>query len=272
MKARALELARAVDDPVQRLNVLREFARASVLRSLHESQAFQALSFVGGTALRFLFDLQRFSEDLDFTVETPSAYAPGPWVARLERDLAYAGFDATVTWNDRKTVHVGWVRIAGVLQAAELAPLAEQKLSVKIEVDTRPQSGADTVSRAVHRHFLVAFRHHDLPSQMAGKVHALIARPYPKGRDWYDLLWYGARRPGVEPNLRLLQAALAQTEGALACDAASWRDAVRSRLGGLDAAALRADVAPFLERPADADLLTADHLRGALEVGGGQGR
>lgn len=266
MKARALELARDVDDPVMRLNVLREYTQASVLRSLHESQAFQALSFVGGTALRFLYELQRFSEDLDFSVENPPAYDPAPWLARLERDLALAGFDVTVTWNDRKTVHVGWVRIAGLLQEARLAPLPEQKLSVKIEIDTQPPQGADTENRVVNRHFLVAFRHHDLPSLMAGKVHALIARSYPKGRDWYDLLWYRSRSPRTEPNLQLLQAALDQTEGTGRLEARRWQDVVRAKLAGLDVVRLREDVAPFLQQPSEAELLTAEHLARALAL------
>ena len=264
MKARALELARDVDDPVMRLNVLREYTQASVLRSLHESQAFQALSFVGGTALRFLYDLQRFSEDLDFSVENPRAYEPAPWLARLERDLTLAGFEVTVTWTDRKTVHVGWVRIAGLLQEARLAPLPEQKLSVKIEIDTLPPKGAATENRVVNRHFLVAFRHHDLPSLMAGKVHALVARSYPKGRDWYDLLWYRSRSPRIEPNLQLLQAALDQTEGVGRHEARRWQDVVRAQLAGLDVARLRQDVAPFLQQPSEAELLTVEHLEQSL--------
>ena len=265
MKARALELARDVDDPVMRLNVLREYAQASVLRSLHESQAFQALSFVGGTALRFLYDLQRFSEALDFSVESPPGYDPAPWLAKLETDFTRAGFDVAVTLNDHKTVHVGWVRIAGLLQESGLAPLAEQKLSVKIEIDTLPPDGAVTESRVVNRHFLVAFRHHDLPSLMAGKVHALIVRSYPKGRDWYDLLWYRSRSPGIEPNLELLQAALDQTEGVGRHDACRWRDVVRVQLARHDVVTLREDVAPFLQHPAEAELLTAEHLGRILE-------
>ena len=265
MKARALELAGGVDDPVGRLNILREYAQASVLRSLHESEAFQALSFVGGTALRFIYDLQRFSEDLDFSVESRASYEPETWMSKLERDLALAGFETTLTWNDRRTVHVGWVRIAGLLQEAGLAPLPEQKLSVKIEIDTRPSSGADTENRVVNRHFLMAFRHHDLPSLMAGKVHALVARSYPKGRDWYDLLWYRSLSSGVEPNYRLLQAALDQTEGVGAHDATNWRATLRSRLEELEMVTLRTDVSPFLERLSDADLLTTEHLWRSLE-------
>ena len=265
MRERALELAKAIDDPALRLNVLREYLQASVLRSLHECQAFGALSFVGGTALRFLYDLQRFSEDLDFSLESPEAYAPVDWLAKLKRDFRFAGFDVDVTWNDRKTVHVGWVRAAGLLSEAGLSSLEEQKLSVKLEIDTKPPAGARTESRIVNRHFLVAFRHHDLPSLMAGKVHSLITRGYAKGRDWYDLVWYGSRTPRVEPNGPLLQAALDQTEGEGTHDAARWREMVLKVLDGLDLRAIRDDVAPFLERPADADLLSESNLRGILE-------
>ena len=59
------------DDPVRRLNSLREYLQAFIMRSLHESEASRAIAFVGGTALRFLEDLPRFSEDLDFS-QVPS--------------------------------------------------------------------------------------------------------------------------------------------------------------------------------------------------------
>ena len=265
MKAHALDIAGSVADPGERLNRLREYLQAFILRSLHESEAFQRLSFVGGTALRFLYGLPRFSEDLDFSLESPEGYAPQKWMSKLNRDMTFAGFDTALTWNGRKTVHVGWVRVAGLLHEAGLAGLPGQKLSVKLEVDTRPPSGAVLENRAVNRHFLLAFRHPDLPSLMAGKVHALCVRKYPKGRDWYDLLWYRARVPPERPNLRLLQAALDQTEGPRAWRAARWQEALRKRLMVLNVEAVREDVAPFLERSADRELLTKEHLARAIE-------
>lgn len=266
MKAQALEIAASVADPGEKLNRLREYLQAFVLRSLHESEAFQRLSFVGGTALRFLYGLPRFSEDLDFSLESAEDYAPQKWLSKLRRDLTFAGFEPTVTWNDRKTVQVGWVRVAGLLQEAGLAGVPGQKLSIKLEIDTRPPSGAALESRVVNRYFLVAFRHHDLPSLMAGKVHALCTRKYPKGRDWYDLLWYRSKSPPVSPNLHLLQAALDQTEQTHSWPAEGWREVVRKRLEALDVDVLRDEVAPFLERPADRDLLTREHLVSAIEA------
>jgi len=260
----ALAVAREKADPARKLNVLREFMQACVLRSLHESEAFTCLSFVGGTALRFLYHLPRYSEDLDFSMEAAAGYDPVKWLDKAKKDLTAAGFDVAMTWNDRKTVHVAWIRFAGLLQAVGLSAMPDQKLSIKLEVDTRPPAGAATATDIVNRHRVFALRHHDLPSLMAGKVHALLVRAYPKGRDWYDALWYRAQRPPVEPNLVLLQNALDQTEGRGKHDAQRWREAVQRRLEALDARVLRDDVAPFLENPEEAQWIEKDHLLAAL--------
>lgn len=260
-----MAVARDVGDPAQKLNVLREYLQACVLRSLHESEAFLRLAFVGGTALRFLFNLPRFSEDLDFSLHRGEGYEPVKWMTKVKRDLTLAGFDAELRWNDRKTVHTGWLKVGALLKESGLSDMAGQKLSIKLEVDTRPPEGAVSMTTLVNRHRVLSLRHYDLPSLMAGKVHALVTRKYPKGRDWYDLLWYEARRPPVEPNLVLLQNALDQTEGKGALQAGAWRGLARSRLEKLGDTTLREDARPFLEHPADAELLRKENLLNVLQ-------
>jgi len=252
MKEDALGLALRTDDPIERTNILRDYIQACALRSLHESRAFEQLSFVGGTALRFLYDLPRYSEDLDFSLEAPQGYEPVRWMGKLKRDLQRLGFETELSWNDRKIVHVAWVRIAGILREAGIVERTEQKLSIKLEIDTHPPTGARTESRIVNRYLLFGVRHHDLPSMMAGKIHAILSRPYAKGRDWYDLLWYLSRRPPVEPNPTLLEAALLQT-GTLPPE--GWRSAIVQRIMELDFRLIRTDIEPFLERREEAALL-----------------
>ena len=264
MKERALDAALEFDDPGRRLNALREYLQAFIMRSLHESEASRSLAFVGGTALRFLENLPRFSEDLDFSRISSEDYDPVGWLRKLKRDLHLAGFDSTVRWLDRGPVQVGWIRTASLLAEAGLSGHREQKLSVKLEIDTRPPAGAAMRRSVVTRQFTFVVRHHDLPSLMAGKLHALLARGYPKGRDWFDLVWYRSRRPPVEPNALLLQHALDQTQGAGCCRAADWRRLLRTRLAGLDTGVLARDVAPFLERPADAALVERANLDAVL--------
>ena len=212
MKEQALMIAKQFNNPGEKLNRLREYLQTFILHSFHESEAFANLAFVGGTALRFLFQLPRFSEDLDFSLEAKKDYEPEKWLAKLNRDLSFAGFDAKVRSNTKKTVFVGWVDVSELLHEVGLSGHKQQKLSIKIEIDQNPPKGADFKTTVVNLHFLVAFRHYDLSSLMAGKIHALGCRQYLKGRDWYDFLWYGAKRPPVEPNLGLLQAAVDQTE------------------------------------------------------------
>lgn len=264
MKEQALNLVAKATDRGQALNILREYLQALVLRSFYESEAFRCVAFVGGTALRFLHGLPRFSEDLDFSLIVPEGYAGQAWMAKVKRDLALAGFTPEVTWNDHKTVHTGWVRLSGLLREAGLSPLADEKLAIKVEVDTRPPEGGRCERQIVTRHLSFLLQYHDLPSLMAGKLHALMTRRYPKGRDWYDLMWYRSQRPPIAPHLTFLHNALEQTAGPDHVHAELWMEAVRSRLLTLDMKALAADVGPFLERPEDAGLITRENLLGLL--------
>ena len=260
MKEAALALTQDLSDPTEKLNRLREYLQAFLLRSLHESEAFASIAFVGGTALRFLHGHSRFSEDLDFSVYQNEWYEPIKWMQKAKRDLTYAGFRAEVRWNDRKNVHNGWVRISEILKEARLSAIENQKLSIKLEIDTRPPEGESRERSLVTRHLTIALCHYDLPSLFAGKLHALISRAYTKGRDWYDLVWYLSHRPPIFPNLALLQNALNQTHLDFQLNADNWIELLLVKLETLDTKALIEDVEAFLERPEDVALLTRQNL------------
>lgn len=266
MKDEAVSLAKNIVDPAQRLNVLREYLQALVMHSLHESEAFQCIAFVGGTALRFLYGLPRFSEDLDFSLDSDKGYYPEKWMSKTKHDLQLAGLDTAVTLNDRKTVHVAWIRIGEVLKDAGLVTMAQQKLSIKLEIDTRPPAGAQTRNQVIERHRMFAVRCYDLPSLMAGKLHALITRQHCKGRDWYDFLWYRAQRPQPEPNLVLLQNALDQTEASGAFESGNWKDLIRNKISKLNINQVQQDVRPFLEEQREADLITKENLESLVKL------
>lgn len=271
MKEEVIQLMRNEPNPARAMNLLREYLQALVLRSLHESEAFTSLAFVGGTALRFAHGLQRFSEELDFSLLEPAGtYDPEAWLKKVRRDLELAGLAVGIKWNARTTVHKAWLRWEGVLHDAGILPHPGQKLSIKLEIDTRPPEGSVCERRVITRHRLLALNLYDLPSLMAGKCHALITRGYPKGRDWYDLLWYTGRRPAIGPNLRLLQHALDQTQGKGTLEASRWMSLIRARLQQIDIRTLASDVEPFLEHGDDARLLTQENLSAAV-TGSGRG-
>ena len=117
----------------------------------------------------------------------------------------------------------------------------------------------------MRRHTTLSLYHHDRSSLLAGKLHAVLRRPYTKGRDLYDLIWYLSAPDWPAPNLSLLNAALHQSgwDGEeMAPD--SWRHRVRGRLDALDWERAAADVRPFLERQEDVGLVTKANALGLL--------
>jgi hypothetical protein len=135
-------------------------------------------------------------------------------------------------------------------------------------VDTNPPHGAGLATTVVRRYVTLQLQHHDRASLLAGKLHAILQRPYIKGRDVYDLLWYLSDPAWPEPNLTLLNNALVQTGWTGGpVTAANWREWVQRRLQALPWEQVVADVRPFLEPAGDAALLTRENMLRVL--GGG---
>jgi hypothetical protein len=262
MKEHLRQLAARADTDLARGCLVREYLQARVLESLQAGGMFLRWAFVGGTALRFLFGLPRFSEDLDFSLIAPGEDAGvAPALAEVKRALTLEGYPIEVRVSERKTVASAWIRFPGLPHELGLSPHASQTLSIKVEVDTNPPRGARIETSVVRRHATLHLCHHDKASLLAGKLHAVLIRPWAKGRDLYDLAWYLADRTWPAPNLDLLNAALAQTgwKGPV-LTTANWREQVRQRIEALDWEKARADVRPFLERERDLDLVTKQVL------------
>ena len=260
MKEYLRELVRGARGPVEGRNRVREVLQAKILGSLQRTGAMIPLAFQGGTALRFLYSMQRYSEDLDFALERPGrGYDLRAYLEAIRSDLAGEGYSVGLKVNDRRTVHGAFVQLPGLLAELDLSPHANEALSIKIEVDTNPPAGAVLKTTLVRRHVTLRLQHHDRASLLAGKLHAILQRPYPKGRDLYDLVWYLSDRSWPPPNLVLLDNALRQTSwtGAPLTES-TWRAAVRERLAAIDWDRAVADVAPFLEDPTETALLTSD--------------
>ena len=247
--------------PLRGRNVAREYLQARILGSLQRAGAMTAIAFQGGTCLRFLFNLPRYSEDLDFALERrPPGYDLRGCLRAVHSDLSAEGYDLDVRVRDQGAVHRAVVRFTGILHAVGLSPRSTEVLAIRIEVDANPPAGAATDITLVRRHETLRLFHHDRASLLAGKLHAVLERPYTKGRDLYDLIWYLADRDWPPPNLGLLNAALRQTGGSGASlTAQTWRPLVAEKLEELNWDRAAADVRPFLERGDDAALVTKEN-------------
>jgi hypothetical protein len=249
-------------------NLAREFLQASILAALQRTGAMVPLAFQGGTALRFLYSIRRYSEDLDFALERAgTGYDFRAYLEAVRADLRREGYDADLARvSDQKAVHSAFVRFPGLLHELGLSGHREEALSVRLEVDVRPPSGAVLETTVVRRHELLRIQHHDRASLLAGKLHAILQRPYPKGRDFYDLIWYLSDRTWPSPNLVLLNNALAQTGWTgTPLSETNWVTAVRARLRSVRWEVLAADVRPLLESAEDRALLTRETIMSLLD-------
>ena len=194
---------------------LREITQEIILAALGRTDFFHKAGFQGGTCLRIFHGMSRFSEDLDFALHTPGvSFALETYLNALTKELAAYGYELKM--DDRSKVDRA-VRMAfikddslGNLLRLNYRPAKGplRKLRIKLEVDTGPPVGASFETKYLDFPFPSAVCVFDLPSLFAGKLHALLCREYLKGRDWYDFIWYTARKTPI--NYDLLSSALTQ--------------------------------------------------------------
>jgi predicted nucleotidyltransferase component of viral defense system len=244
----------------EKTNRVREFLQILVLKILADKGFFRNLAFVGGTALRILYDLRRFSEDLDFSLMDKKGYNFETLVALVRKELTLFGIESETTLKGQKVVQSAFVKFPGLLHELGIAMLKDQKLSIRVEIDSHPPAGAVTETTLVNKTYLLSILRFDLPSMYATKLHACFFRTYTKGRDFYDLVWYLGKH--IEPNYRLLNNAIRQTHGReLRLTADNFHQFLTERLQQVDFRAVRKDVERFLEDKTELELLDRTVLR-----------
>jgi hypothetical protein len=269
VKERLAEIVRTSPSPIQARNAVREYLQARILGVLQRCGAMIPLAFQGGTALHFLYSSARYSEDLDFALEhSRSQYDLRAYLERILRELSAEAYQIQLKVNDKRHVHSAFVGFVGLPYELGLSPRLNELISVKIEVDTKPPPGAILSTTLVRRHVTLHLQHHDRASLLAGKLHAVLQRPYVKGRDIYDLLWYLSDPDWPGPNLVLLNNALKQSKWAGSpLGSKTWRKAVASRLESVTWDRIMADVRPFLDQVADLEFLNRETLLKLLKKG-----
>lgn len=244
------------------INALREILQQIALLGLWRGKFFEHAAFYGGTALRVLYGLDRYSEDLDFSLLQPSkAFSLDAYGQTLRREIASFGFE--VSFDVRQKTADSAIESAFlkantaeqliVIQASPTALYRNQTLKIKLEIDTDPPSGFDTESRTVLLPTPFAVRVYRRPDLFAGKMHAILCRKWKsrvKGRDWYDLVWYISHHPQL--HLSHLEARM-RASGDWTGDAALTRSdlftRLRATIAELDVAQAREETSRFIRDP-----------------------
>ncbi|MEA3307254.1 MAG: nucleotidyl transferase AbiEii/AbiGii toxin family protein [Elusimicrobiota bacterium] len=266
MKDYLLELLAKHADHNVKLNMAREYLQAYALRALYNSGMFRTTAFLGGTALRFFYDLPRFSQDLDFSIMENPKYSFEDILKKIKSEFILGGYNADVSYNEKQAVQSAFLKFHDLMYEAGMSPHKNQILSIKIEIDSKPPSGAVSETRIINKYFPIAFLSYDLPSLFAGKLHAILSRKYIKGRDYFDLAWYLSKWTDISPNFILLENSLIQTgwKGEMP-NKKIWRVLIREKIKKTDWKAVNDDVKNFLENPADMKVFSKENILLLLE-------
>jgi predicted nucleotidyltransferase component of viral defense system len=247
------------------INALREILQDIALLGLWRSKLFEKAAFYGGTALRVLYGLDRFSEDMDFSLLEPSvSFDIASFTAFLEREINGFGFDIQVEKIDKSTqtpVQSAFLKANTrtqllVIETGEEIVKAIPKgriLKIKLELDTDPPSGFATQTRYLLQPIPFSVRAFVLPDLFAGKMHAILCRRWKgrvKGRDWYDLVWYAAQHP--ELHLFHLEQRMRQTgdwKEDKPLTSERFKDLLIHAINSLNVEQARKEVEPFVKNP-----------------------
>ena len=262
-------------------NALREIFQEIALLGLWRSNLFEHAAFYGGTALRILHGLDRFSEDMDFSLLSASGkFHLGSYCQFIQRELSAWGFSVRVEVKQKtqeSAVESAFLKADTLSQMLLIEAPADiankihrnQLLRIKIEVDTNPPGFFKTETRYLLMPVPFAVRTYSLPSLFAGKLHALLFRKWQnrvKGRDWYDLIWYAAK--GIPVNLSHLTERMRQTghwrqENNISVE--NLAELLTERIASLNVDAARADIQSFIPRPHDVDIWSTDFFMQLIE-------
>ena len=248
----------------QKLNVTREFLQILTLKILNDKKFFDQIAFVRGTSLRILYDIKRFSEDLDFSVIKKEKYDFDKIHHELSREFKLYGLAFEAEPHKQKTVHSMMMKFSSLLKELEISPMSSLKLSIKLEIDTNPPLGWELANTIISKIYTFNIVHYNLPSLYAGKLHACFYRKFTKGRDFYDFIWYLGKK--VKPNFTLLNNAIAQTQGKVpGINESNFKSYLLDNIKRIDFAHAKKDVERFLEDKSELSLFDLKLITNTIE-------
>lgn len=245
-------------------HAVKEMVQEIALRGLALSGFFKHASFQGGTCLRIMHKMQRFSEDLDFTLTEPNPdFQINPYLEAVGNELLTFGLEVLIQDKSKPDIAVRKHMIA--TQSIEKILNIEsrigrkKKIRIKIEIDTNPPDGQKGEVGSIIWPSAFSIVMQDIPSLFAGKLHALLCRTYEKGRDWYDLIWYVQRQAAI--NFTYLKNALIQTnliKKDTVVDLAFVKNSLKKKIESANLRNVINDVAPLVDDRRTIDLWTKE--------------
>lgn len=246
----------------KRRNGIFEVNQQIVLAGLYQGGFFNHAAFYGGTCLRIFHGLQRFSEDMDFSLLKPDDnFDFKNFFQPIIDQFVIVGREVEITKKDKKSF--GKVESAFLKDTTDVYDISfrtEKSIKIKIEVDTQPPLEFSTEHKLLLQPYSFMTRCFTLPCLFAGKMHALVFRTWKnrvKGRDWYDFEWYVRNR--VPLNFKHLQERIRQFNG-LIVNQDEFLTMLKDKLATTNINQVKQDVMPFLKNPNELNIWSNDYF------------
>lgn len=265
---------------IQEQTKLREILQQTALLGLERHGIFEKAAFYGGTALRILYGLDRFSEDLDFTLLTPNPeFDFTPYLDGMKKELASLGFEMEVQ-QKKKTIETSVLSAFMKMNTIQLylaigdekkskATNHNEKVQIKLEIDTDPPPHARVQNRLVLNpmsFYVLTLHQSDL---FAGKMAAALYRAWKgrvKGRDWYDIIWYITNK--IPLSLTYLESCMRQANNLASdesLDRAKLLKLIEEKINAVDWVSAKADMQPFISDPERLNIWSPEYFHAAIK-------
>ncbi len=245
-----------------RRNATFEVNQQIILSGLYQGGFFDVAAFYGGTCLRIFHGLQRFSEDMDFSLLSPNeSFDFSKFFQPIIDEFAFVGREVVIQKKDKKSF--GRVESAFLKDHTDVYDVSfqtEKSIKIKIEVDTQPPLNFSTEQKLLLQPRSFMTRCYTLPDLFAGKMHALVFRAWKnrvKGRDWYDFEWY--IRHNIPLDFSHLQERIFEFNGEK-IDKTDFLSKLNERLASSDINQVKEDVLPFVRNPKELDIWSNDYF------------
>lgn len=246
----------------QKRNAIFEVNQQIILAGLYNGGFFNEAAFYGGTCLRIFHGLQRFSEDMDFSLLAPNDdFDFTKYFQPIIDQFALVDRNVEIKKKDKK--NFGKVESAFLKDNTDVYDITfqtEKSIKIKIEVDTQPPMSFHTEQKLLLLPESFMTRCFTLPCLYAGKMHALVYRAWKnrvKGRDWYDFEWYV--RHNVPLNFtHLHERALQFNNEDITKE--SFLEKLNEHIATTDINQVKADVLPFIRNPKEMAIWSNDYF------------
>jgi predicted nucleotidyltransferase component of viral defense system len=246
-------------------NALHEVMQQIALAGLYRGGFFEHAAFYGGTCLRIFHQLQRFSEDMDFSLLQPNKeFMLEDYFQPIINEFTALGREVVINKKEKKNQsNIESAFLKDDTAIYNLQFRTERSVKIKIELDINPPLGFSTESKLLLLPYSFMTRCYTMPSLYAGKMHALLFRKWNtrvKGRDWYDFEWY------VKNNIRLDFYHLCErtqqfeSQDSEQMSPESFKKLLKENISNTNMDMVKADVKPFLKDSRQLDIWSTDYF------------